>query len=146
MWGLHNPKSKQLIINARSETVTEKPMFRDAFLHRRCAVPSAGFYEWQKKSGQKYRFSLPEDSVFYFAGLFNISDGVGHFVILTTEANESVSPIHNRMPLILTEQTYQTWLFDQKEAFRILETKSPKIFDIQCKEAETNPTFFDHLA
>lgn len=123
-WGYPGFQNKGVIINARSESVTEKPMFRDGFMNHRCIVPTNGYYEWSK-SKEKCRFNLPGISMVYLAGIYrNTPDGI-RFVILTTEANESVSPIHHRMPVILTSDMMSSWMYSAKEAFECLQKNSP---------------------
>jgi len=104
------------LINARGETVAEKPAFRSAFRHRRCLVPADGFYEWagEGKAKQPYRVTLDDGGVFGFAGLWERWDGpdgpVESFAIVTTEAAASIAHIHPRMPVILDPADYGTWL------------------------------------
>jgi putative SOS response-associated peptidase YedK len=104
------------MINARSETAAEKPSFRKAFRTRRCLVVADGFYEWQKtKEGkQPYRFGLRSNQPFGFAGLWERWEKEGEPVesctILTTDANELMRPIHDRMPVILPKDQYGLWL------------------------------------
>jgi putative SOS response-associated peptidase YedK len=104
-------------INARAETAHEKPAFRDAFRARRCLVPADGFYEWQKTGSTKqpYYIRLAEGEVFAFAGLWDrwvSPDGepLDTFTILTTNPNDLVAPIHDRMPVILPPSAYDAWL------------------------------------
>lgn len=105
------------LINARSETVAEKPSFRSAFKYRRCLIPADGFYEWQRQAGQKqpYYFCLRDRQPFAFAGLWEewqSSEGelLQSCTLLTTTANEVLAPVHERMPVILPADTYETWL------------------------------------
>ena len=107
------------MINARSETLAEKPAFRSAFRRRRCLVLADGFYEWQKQPGSKAKIPtyirLSSEKPFAFAGLWeqwNSKDGstILSCTIITTEPNEMMKSIHNRMPVILPEDSYQTWL------------------------------------
>jgi putative SOS response-associated peptidase YedK len=121
-WGLVPSWSKDLsigykLLNARSETVAEKPSFRSAFKHRRCLIPASGFYEWQKIGSRKQpHFIRPRDGdLFSFAGLWESwNDKEGEVVesctILTTEANELMRPLHDRMPVILDSSSEGTWL------------------------------------
>jgi putative SOS response-associated peptidase YedK len=123
-WGLIPSWAKDSLmgvklINARSETVTEKPSFREAFKRRRCVIPADGFYEWQRTGGRKqpFFFHLRDDRPFSFAGLWDKwknEDGevIESCTILTTEANEVLSPVHDRMPVILHPETYELWLDD----------------------------------
>jgi putative SOS response-associated peptidase YedK len=110
-WGLVPSWAKDTsvggkLINARSETVAEKPSFREAFKQRRCIIPADGFYEWQRTEGRKqpFFFHMRDDRPFGFAGLWERWEGEGGQVInscaiLTTEANEVLRPVHDRMPV-----------------------------------------------
>lgn len=107
------------LINARSETVEEKPSFREAFKRKRCIIPADGFYEWQRTGGRKqpYYFRLKDDRLFGFAGLWEkwrTPDGesLETCSILTTDANEVLSAVHDRMPVILHPDDYELWLAD----------------------------------
>lgn len=108
------------MINARAETLDSKPSFSESFHQRPCLVPVEGFFEWQKKDGEKlpYHFRPAGDSLLYLAGLYTktpdslISSGMNPFgfLIITTEANELMRPIHDRMPVILTPDQASIWL------------------------------------
>lgn len=107
------------MINARAETLVEKPSFREAFKSRRCIIPASGFYEWQKTSKeakQPFYFFLKDKEVFGFAGLWEnwvdkqTGDELESCTIITTEANETVKQIHERMPIILKVENYEEWL------------------------------------
>lgn len=106
------------LINARSETVAEKPSFRGAFKKRRCLIPADGFYEWQRREGnrkQPFYFRMRDEHPFGFAGLWERWEGKGGEVldtctILTTEANEVLRPVHDRMPVIIHPEDYELWL------------------------------------
>jgi putative SOS response-associated peptidase YedK len=102
-------------INARSETVRGKPTFREAFAHRRCLIPVNGFYEWQKAPGgsRPWLFHRPAGAVFALAGVWEPGpddSATGTCAILTTRANRVMRPIHHRMPVILPEGDWKTWL------------------------------------
>ena len=112
------------MINARAETLAEKPSFRNAFKNKRCIIPASGFYEWQKASKgakQPFYFYLREKEVFGFAGLFEewldkeTGEQIETFTIITTEANKVLEPVHERMPVILKPKDYAQWL-DEKES------------------------------
>lgn len=112
-----DPEDAPRPINARSETVAEKPMFREAFELRRCLLPADGFYEWHGRRGSKqpYRIERPDRSPFAYAGLWETwtpaeGDPRVTCTILTTDANDVVAPIHDRMPVILEESDEETWL------------------------------------
>ncbi len=106
------------LINARAETITEKRSFKASFAQRRCLVLSDGFYEWKrysKKSKVPYRMQLPSKAIFAFAGLWeeytdDDNNVVQTFTIITTQANRSMSQIHNRMPVILDPKSEEQWL------------------------------------
>jgi len=123
LWGLipHWAKDASIankLINARAETVDQKPSFKISFLHRRCLIPADGFYEWQKKTGQKIplRITLPNQKLFAFAGIWAQwrspqGQAIHSCSIITSDANEQIKKIHNRMPVILSEESaYHTWL------------------------------------
>ena len=121
-WGLIPSWAKDTsmgarLINARAETVQEKPAFRAAFKQRRCIIPVDGFYEWQRTEGKKqpFFFRMRDERPFSFAGLWERWEGEGgqainSCTILTTEANEVLRPVHDRMPVILHPDEYETWL------------------------------------
>jgi putative SOS response-associated peptidase YedK len=121
-WGLvpgwaSDPALGARMINARAETVSEKPAFRSAFKRRRCLVLADGFYEWQATSTrqkQPHYFALHDRRPFAFAGLWEYWEGAeGAFescTIITTDANDLVRPTHNRMPVILQPADYDLWL------------------------------------
>jgi putative SOS response-associated peptidase YedK len=97
---------------ARVETVADKPAFRDAFLKRRCLVPASGFYEWHSARGRKSPWYLrPLDApLFGLAGIASYWKGLYSVSLITTEPNEVMQPIHERMPVILEPGTYDAWL------------------------------------
>lgn len=121
-WGLipswsKDPKGGARMINARAETVAEKPAFRAALKYRRCLVPADGFYEWQKTNGKKQPIyiKMADGRPFAFAGLWEhwqSPDGseIESCTLLTTGPNELISAIHDRMPVILHPDDYDLWL------------------------------------
>lgn len=120
-WGLipswaKDEKIGYRTINARAETVAEKPSFRSAFKRRRCLIAADGYYEWKKLKGEKqpYRITLDPEQPFSFAGLWERWDKgkepVESCTIITTDANELTTKIHNRMPVILDRADYDAWL------------------------------------
>jgi putative SOS response-associated peptidase YedK len=126
-WGLIPFFTKQLsdikgisTINAKAESIQKSPTWREPFKKRRCLVPATAFYEWKKldpnpKQKQPYAFSLPDTPLFAFAGLWDAwKDPNGNwlqsFTIVTTEANELMSSVHTRMPVILHPRDYDRWL------------------------------------
>lgn len=113
-WGI--PKDDKLIINARTETVLEKKMFADSVEHRRIAIPAAGFYEWNAKK-EKYTFRKKDKSLMWFAGFYNLEQNEDRFVILTTAANTSMQPVHDRMPLILDNNEIIPWILGDLHSY-----------------------------
>lgn len=121
-WGLvprwQRPGSRTIApINARAESVLEKPMFRGLVARQRCLIPANGFYEWQRRPGgtQPYYAELRDEPLFAFAGLYDETaeadgEAVGSYTILTTAANELMAPVHERMPVILHEADEAEWL------------------------------------
>ncbi|MBN1268058.1 MAG: SOS response-associated peptidase [Kiritimatiellae bacterium] len=123
-WGLipswaRDPEMAHRLINARAETLAEKPAFKASFRRRRCLILADGFFEWQKLPGQKtkrpFYFRMQSGTPFAFAGLWDEwNDREGGVLvtstIITTEPNELVRPIHNRMPVILPREAYTDWL------------------------------------
>ncbi len=124
LWGLipswaKDPEIGNRMINARAETLTEKPAFRAAFRRRRCLVLADGFYEWRQVPGSKRKIpmyiKLASGKPFAFAGLWEVwhsPDGsvIPSATIITTHPNALMEPIHNRMPVILPQEAYDIWL------------------------------------
>jgi putative SOS response-associated peptidase YedK len=121
-WGLVPYWAKEAaignrMINARAESVTEKPSFKSSFRRKRCLIPTSGFYEWKKegKSKQPYLIRRKDHRPFAFAGLWDrwndpASGPLETFTILTTDANERVRELHDRMPVILAREDFDLWL------------------------------------
>jgi putative SOS response-associated peptidase YedK len=122
-WGLIPSWAKDAaigdrMINARAESVAEKPAFRDAFRSRRCLIAADGFYEWRTEGGRKqpYRITVADTDVFAFAGIWDHwrdpcgNESVETCAILTTEAVPALCAIHHRMPVILDPADFSTWL------------------------------------
>ncbi|RHR26293.1 SOS response-associated peptidase [Clostridium sp. AF19-22AC] len=125
-WGFPRFGAKGVIINARSETADSRPMFKKSLHTRRCVVPSTGFYEWsQSGTKTKYRFNLPNDHTLYMAGIFNEFNGENKFVILTTNANNSIADVHNRMPVILKKEMAEDWIMSEEFALSYLHATMP---------------------
>jgi len=105
------------LINARCETLRQKPAYRAAFKNRRCLIPTNGFYEWlkEKEKKQPYLIRLADESLFAFAGLWEHWKGpdgstIESCTVITTEANDLIRPIHDRMPVIIPRKDYDSWL------------------------------------
>ncbi len=138
-WGLipswiKDNNTSQRLINARGETVAIKPSFSDAFCSRRCLIAADGFYEWKTNASglvkQPYRITLADDDLFAFAGIWESwpipspsmpgSSALDTCAIITTTAANQISHIHSRMPVILEEEDYETWLTGTPEQARAL--------------------------
>ena len=119
-WGFKGYDNR-LLINARSETALEKPLFRDAMRHRRCLIPASGYYEWQSSGKHKirYEFFLPKGT-FYMAGCYRLEkdNPLPVFVILTRQATLTFAAIHDRMPVIIPSGLKEAWLRDSADAMR----------------------------
>ena len=135
LWGLipswaKDPQIGSRMINARAETLQEKPSFKNAFRRRRCLIPASGFYEWQALPGQKTKtpmyIRLREDRPFALAGLWenwNAPDGsrILSCTIITTQPNALLQDIHNRMPVILPPEAYSIWLEEGEPDLKTLQ-------------------------
>ncbi|MCH9674683.1 MAG: SOS response-associated peptidase [Gammaproteobacteria bacterium] len=136
-WGLIPSWAKDLkigarLINARGETVADKPAFRTAFRRRRCLLPASGFFEWKKvgKLRQPYYFRMADQAPFCFAGLWErwqSPDGetFESASIITTHANEVVKAVHHRMPVILDPKNYELWLSEDSGPADLNELLAP---------------------
>lgn len=120
-WGLipswaESAHSRYKLINARAETVADKPAFRQAFRHRRCLIPADGFYEWQQSNGkQPYYIQRSDKTPMIFAGLWEHWDGphgecIDSCTIIVTDATPQLTSLHERMPLLLPPSCWEAWL------------------------------------
>ena len=121
-WGYPSKNAGGLVINARVETLHEKPMFCEDVMHRRCLIPASGFYEWDKEK-QKATIRRPEKELIYFAGFYGIRDGQERFVIITRQAAGEMCRIHDRMPLIIPGERMEEWFSGDYEY--LLKTEAP---------------------
>lgn len=113
IWGFSDVPQLGTVFNARSESALQKRLFQDSLLKRRCVVLASGFYEWNQAK-EKAVFEHLDGRMLYFAGFFDYRGqdfAIPRFVILTTEANDSMKSIHDRMPLLLREEQIEDWLF-----------------------------------
>ena len=136
-WGLipnwaEDTKIGSKMINARSETLAEKPSFKKPLKSKRCLIPVDGFYEWKAIAGkgkQPMCFTVKDTEIFSLAGLWEIWDRpqeiIHSFTIITTEANELVSEVHDRMPVILDEENQYLWLSKKLSMEEHLELLKP---------------------
>lgn len=153
-WGFPMRGSKRLIINARSETTLEKPMFKSSLLQRRCIIPANAFFEWKGDKGKKikHRISKNHDDIFSMAGIYNIfkdeNNAYEAFTILTLNAAGAMRSIHDRMPLILNREEEKLWL-DHKSAVTFVESilKNPRAIDFAIKPLDLKSEYnlFDYL-
>ncbi len=125
-WGLipfwaKDEKIGNKMINARAESITEKPSFKHAFKQRRCLIPADGFYEWKNQNGKTpFRIKLKNDQPFAMAGIWEAWKNpentiIYSFSIITTTANELMQSIHERMPVILPQESEEIWLNSNKQ-------------------------------
>ncbi|WP_009633080.1 SOS response-associated peptidase [Synechocystis sp. PCC 7509] len=149
-WGLipswaKEPNIGVKLINARAETVSEKPSFKAAFKRRRCLIVADGFYEWQRQEGKKqpYYFRLKNLQAFAFAGLWEHwlspdAQTITSCTILTTEANDVLRPIHDRMPVIIDPKDYLLWLNPAIQTEQLLPLLRPYQADLMTSYAVSN--------
>ena len=136
-WGFPKHDGKGIVINARSESASHKRMFQESFANQRCVIPSTGFFEWTKGRGadkQKFLFNMADDPMLYMAGLYadylqqnDSEQALSRFVILTKKANNCMSDIHNRMPVILYKSEIRRWLTDVSFAKAIMSRDSVRL-------------------
>lgn len=136
-------EAKYIMINAKAETIAEKPSFSTSFRNKRCLIPVNGFYEWETaKTGKfPYKISLKEGVLFSLAGIWDdriAPDGksIYSMAIITTEANELLAPLHNRMPVILHEKDESLWLdqsITQPEKLKPLLVPYPSVEMERCR-------------
>ena len=133
-WGLvprwaKDPKIGSKMINARAETLATKNAYKSAFQKRRCIIPADGFYEWQKREGQRTKqpffISRPDGEPYAFAGLWEVWKGedgepLRSCTIITTTPNEVMATIHDRMPVILPPEAWDTWLDREVQDLELL--------------------------
>ncbi len=132
-WGYPKFDGKGVIINARVESIFDKRYFREDFLSRRCVIPSTGFYEWDSEK-RKFLFRREDTNALYMAGIYRVNPASSkesgeelRFVILTTQANDSMKEIHNRMPVVIPKQEIEAWIMDQKASGEILRRVPPRL-------------------
>ncbi|WP_099467813.1 SOS response-associated peptidase [Konateibacter massiliensis] len=112
IWGFPQYQKKGVIFNTRSESALEKKTFSNSTRSRRCLIPAKGFYEWDSVKN-KISFERQDGDTMLLAGIWNNFGLDRRFTILTTDANETMHQIHDRMPLIIEPEEAETWLFDE---------------------------------
>ena len=125
-WGYPGPGGKGLVFNARSESVFEKRMVRNSVSQRRAAVPVSWFYEWNKNK-EKFTFTKEGSRILFLAGFYGRYEDGDRFVILTTQANASMAPVHSRMPLVLEREQVREWILDSKKTKELLGQEPPRL-------------------
>lgn len=125
-WGYPGLQKGGLIFNARSETAAEKRMFQNGIAHHRILIPARQFYEWNRAK-EKITFLKKDEPALYMAGFYDQFEDGPHFVILTTQANDSMRQTHDRMPLILEKQEAKVWLDEGTEIGPILKKTPPEL-------------------
>ena len=125
-WGYPGPGGKGLVFNARSESVFEKRMFRNSVSQRRAAVPVSWFYEWNKNK-EKFTFTKEGSRILFLAGFYGRYEEGDRFLILTTQANASMAPVHSRMPLVLEREQVREWILDSKKTKELLGQEPPRL-------------------
>jgi len=154
-WGLlpgwlKDPEGFPLLFNARGETIADKPAFRSAVRHRRCLIPADGFYEWANGGRRKipFRIRRPNGKSFAMAGLWepyahaNGSE-IDTATIVTTDANGTVSSLHNRMPVIIPEEHFALWLESEShpldQAMKLIRPAPDDFFITEPYDPRTGP-------
>ena len=125
-WGFPSEFSKQLLINARSETAMEKKLFAESTLRRRCVIAARHFYEWDSGKN-KVTFTVKDRPFVYMAGIYNRFGDGDHFIVLTTAAAGEMLPVHDRMPLILERDEITDWIRDNEKTAAILKASGPEL-------------------
>lgn len=135
-WGYHLPDGKR-IINARSETVSQKTMFADGIRQRRCLIPAQHYYEWERAGNQKVKYAIEPKGAdgFFLAGIYRMEAGKPVFTILTRDAAEGIAFIHERMPVILRNSAAADWLNPQYHGDDILKAAMTQMQFKICESA-----------
>lgn len=140
-WFAKDPSIGPTMINARAETITRKPAFREAFERRRCVIPADGFYEWKREDGRKVpmRIRLPDGRPFAFAGLWERwrdpqGETLHSCAIVTVDANDVLRPIHDRMPVILDASGREAWLDPERSTDELIALLRPYAGELDAYE------------
>ena len=126
-WGFA-AEGRGLVINARAETIRERALFRDSFALRRCLVPATRFFEWDATAAKnKYAFTRADGAPLLLAGCWRTEQGGERFVVLTREANRSMAPVHERMPVLVAPQDAAAYLASETAARQLLAAEGPPL-------------------
>lgn len=146
-WGLvphwsKSPTTKYSTINAKVETIAEKPFYRNAYKSRRCLVPADGYYEWKPVAGKRQPYFIHTGQPFAFAGLWDHWEGeeadpFDSYTIITGPAAETVRDIHARMPLILPESAWQEWIEPETGPKRLSEILNSPVTELESYPIST---------
>ena len=144
-WGFPMSGSKRPIINARTETIDKKPMFKSSMKSKRCIIPANAFFEWKNEGGKKIKHMIYKNSekIFSMGGIYNNN----FFVILTLDATEIMKPIHDRMPFILNKEEEAAWLgMDTNINMLMSLIKNKKELDLMIEPVDgRNLSFYDTI-
>lgn len=138
-WGFPGLEKNKLIFNARAESAIEKKMFRESVRTRRCIIPAAHFYEWNSQK-EKFTFKSGNEPVLYMAGFYKQFEDGDRFVILTTKANSSMEPVHDRMPFLLQKTELQSFIWEEMQVEGFLK-KVPEALERQTDYEQQKLSF-----
>ncbi len=132
-WGYHLPNGK-LVFNTRSETAAEKPLFADGMRQRRCLVPAAHYFEWERTASGKTKYAIApkEGEGFFLAGIYRMEAGKPVFSILTRSPSKDIAFIHDRMPVILPSEAINDWLNPRYNGAEILQAAATDMVYKAC--------------
>ena len=138
-WKSASGAAAPLLINARADGVAVKPAFRDAYRRRRCLLPATGFYEWRRDGAKKTPFYFSptdEENPLMMGGLWEERNNRRAFLIITTDANGLMKPVHNRMPVIIRPENWLDWLDPRQDDFRLLNQLHHPVPDdyLRCRQ------------
>lgn len=159
-WGFTNNYNRSIVINARSETITERPMFKDSFYSARCIIPANLFYEWKdegKSKKVKYKIGLKGRDLISLGGIYKLSIDENQkkhisFVIITTEAEGDIKDVHHRMPLIIDDEKLGLWLDNNtplqlvKELLKPSDSLKFKIEKCEDKLSQPNGEHYEQMS
>lgn len=143
-WGYTMADGRR-IINARSETAEQKPLFADGMRSRRCLIPASGYFEWARRSREKTKYEIADElsPMLYMAGIYRLTNGLPEFAILTREPDSSVAFIHDRMPVILPRECLNDWLDSSSNPKDILQRAQAALRPIPAPGQAETISFFD---